>query len=157
MKEKMKMLMSIIFLSLSVVFLIVNAHISSVFYSKFTEQVPVKYKAKIITEGNNLVFSPGQRAVIKFKLINEGSEVWDSSKPDPVKLSYVILNREMKKVDRTENEIVIPGKISYYFFVELDLPLVIPSKRGVYYVEFSLKRENNAVYRLPEKVRIKVE
>ncbi|MGI1690925.1 hypothetical protein [Thermoanaerobacter uzonensis] len=151
-----KIFISIFLLLLSALFLIINVHISSNFYTNFTEQVPVKYKAKIVSEINDLIFSPAQNAIVKIKLVNEGSEVWDSSKPEPVKISYNILNSDMKDIKSNYEDIVIPGEVYYYYFVDIDIPITAPNKKGTYYIEFNLKKGNKVVYVLDEKIKMEV-
>lgn len=156
MSKNKKIFISIFFLLLSILFLIINLHISSRFYTKFTDQVPVKYKAKIISEMDNLNFSPGQNVILKIKLINEGSYIWNSSEPQPVTLSYNVLDSNLRIIKSDCVNIVIPGKIYYYYFVDIDLPVTAPDKKGIYYIQFNLKKDNKFVYVLDEKLKMEI-
>ncbi|SNX52861.1 hypothetical protein [Thermoanaerobacterium sp. RBIITD] len=151
-----KSIISIFFLLLSVLFLIANVNISSEFYTRFTDEVPVRYKAKIIIEDGNLNFSPGQNAILKLRLVNEGSYVWNGLEPQPVMLSYNILDSNLKAVKSDCGNIVIPGEIYYKYFVDVDVPITVPNAKGSYYIEFNLKKGNKAVYVSDEKIKIEV-
>lgn len=141
---------------MSILFLIANVHISSSFYSRFTDEVPVEYKADIINKTVNLNFLRGQDTNLQLRLVNEGSHVWNSSKPQPVMISYNILDSNLKAVESDCGNIVIPGEIYYKYFVDIDVPLTVPSEKGSYYIEFNLKKGNKAVYVSDEKIKIEV-
>lgn len=154
--ENKKNFILVFFLMLSIVFLLANAHISSGFYTRFTDEVPVKYKADIINKVDNLKFSPGQNAILKLRLVNEGSYVWNSSEPQPVLLSYNILDSNLKAVKSDCGNIVIPGEIYYKYFVDVDVPITVPNVKGAYYIELNLKKGEKVVYVSDEKIKIGV-
>lgn len=141
---------------MSILFLAANVHVSSNFYSRFTDEVPVEYKADIINKTNNLNFLRGQNTNLQLRLVNEGSHVWNSSEPQPVILSYNILDSNLKVVKSNLGNIVIPGQIYYKYFVDVDVPIVIPNEKGIYYIEFTLKKGNKAMYVSDEKIKIEV-
>jgi hypothetical protein len=141
---------------MSILFLAANVHISSNFYSRFTDEVPIEYKADIINKTNNLNFLRGQNTNLQLRLVNEGSHVWNSSEPQPVILSYNILDSNLKVVKSDLGNIVIPGEIYYKYFVDVDVPIVILNEKGTYYIEFTLKKGNKAVYVSDEKIKIEV-
>ncbi|QSZ27764.1 hypothetical protein ACETAC_02370 [Aceticella autotrophica] len=141
---------------LSILFLLANVHISSGFYARFTDEVPVKYKADIINKVDNLKFSPGQNAIFKLRLVNEGSYIWNSSKPQPVMLSYNILDSNLKPVKLDCGNIVIPGEIYYKYFADVDVPVFAPNEKGTYYIQFNLKKGNEVVYTSDGKIKMEV-
>ncbi|WKV08523.1 hypothetical protein Q2T46_13465 [Thermoanaerobacterium sp. CMT5567-10] len=156
MAENKKNFILVFFLMLSILFLLANAHISSGFYTRFTDEVPVKYKVNIVNKVNNLKFSPGQNAILKLRLVNEGSYVWNSSEPQPVLLSYNILDSNLKAVKSDLGNIVIPGEIYYKYFVDVYVPITAPNVKGAYYIELNLKKGNKVVYVPDEKIKIEV-
>ncbi|ORX23125.1 hypothetical protein BVF91_07520 [Thermoanaerobacterium sp. PSU-2] len=151
-----KSIVSIFFLLMSILFLAANVHVSSNFYSRFTDEVPVEYKADIINKTNNLNFLRGQNTNLQLRLVNEGSHVWNSSEPQPVILSYNILDSNLKAVKSDLGNIVIPGEIYYKYFVDVDVPITIPNVKGAYYIQFNLKKGYEIVYTVNEKLKIEV-
>lgn len=151
-----KSIISIFFLLLSILFLVANVYISSNFYSRFTDEVPVEYKADIINKTDNLNFLRGQNTNLQLRLVNEGSHVWNSSEPQPVMISYNILDSNLKAVKSDCGNIVIPGEIYYKYFVDVDVPLTAPNVKGAYYIELNLKKGNKVVYVSDEKIKIEV-
>ncbi|KHO61985.1 hypothetical protein THYS13_00120 [Thermoanaerobacter sp. YS13] len=126
---------------LAALILIYNAHIASSYYTDLSKQVPVEYKAKMITQTDKIIANAGQMIVVKIRLVNEGSLVWNSSGTNPVNLSYHLFDESGKLLKFDNERFPIPGEIPYKYFVDISPQLKVPNKKGSYILEFDLVRE----------------
>jgi hypothetical protein len=136
-----KVAVFVIFPILAILILIYNAHIASTYYTDISKQVPVQYKAEIISQTDRITANAGQIISFKLRLINEGSFVWGSSGNNPVNLSYHLFNGNGELLKFDNERFAIPGEIPYKYFVDISPQLKVPNKKGSYILEFDLVRE----------------
>jgi hypothetical protein len=99
------------------------------------------YNARISSDNSQYKIESGGILKVKLHLVNEGNIVWKNSGPNPVNLSYHLLDSKENIIKYDNPRFSISGELPSKYFGDVVASIPAPIKKGKYIIQFDMVKE----------------